>query len=146
MKSFFLFLSELTIIVSGMLLIQFFCPINIDILIFAITGILSIAIFVIYTYIIDKTLLPKLKRILIITLATILCTVFIFLVHKYLVKRELNTFAALYFTTTSMIGNFYLKYIYAPKKTEWWRKTCFHIIKQIIFPRKRLRSLYSNIP
>lgn len=118
MKSFLLFLSEITITVSGMILIQFFCPINIDIMIFAITGILSIAIFVLYTYIMDKTLLPKIKRILIITLATILCTVFILLVYKYLVKRELNTFAALYFTTTSMIGNFYLKYIYAPKKTK----------------------------
>lgn len=118
MKNFFLFLSELTIIVSGMLLIQFFCPINIDIMTFAITGILSIAIFVIYTYIMDKTLLPKLKKKLIITVMTILGTVFTFLVYKYSVRKELNTFAALYFTTTSMVGNFYLKYIYAPKKTE----------------------------
>ena len=49
---------------------------------------------------------------------TILGTIFTFLVYKYSVRKELNTFAALYFTTTSMVGNFYLKYIYAPKKTE----------------------------
>ena len=128
MKNFFLFLSELTIIVSGMLLIQFFCPINIDIMTFAITGILSIAIFVIYTYIMDKTLLPKLKKILIITVMTILGTIFTFLVYKYSVRKELNTFAALYFTTTSMVGNFYLKYIYAPKKTESKKK-----IEKLIF-------------
>lgn len=116
MKSFFLFMSMLIIEVGGMLLIQFLCPINMYITNFAIAGILLLAIFLLYMYIIDKTLIPKIKKVLLITFMTIITTVLFYLVFKYAVKRELNTFAVLYFATTSMVANFFHKYIYAPKK------------------------------
>lgn len=116
MKSFFLFISMLTAQVGGMVLIQFLCPINMNISDFAIAGILLLAIFLLYMYIIDKTLIPKIKKVLVVTFMTIITTVLFYLVFKYAVKRELNTFAALYFATTSMVTNFFHKYIYAPKK------------------------------